>query len=356
MGKRRTGLNTLSYLGVEAPAPPNLITFADRAPTTTDNNHNLGTLAINLDTSDVYMLTALSAGSATWTMLGAGGGGGGGTTDFVTDSGTAMESGNAINILGGSNIGTTGASDNVTVNLDSTVSISGTFTAGSDITSTAGDLIATAGDITATAGALTAGTTVGAGTSLSVGTSAVIGTTLTVSGLGAGVVQSDGAGLFSSDNGSNGQVLIGGGAAPAWANITSTGATITITNGANTINLETSGAMPGGGINWNEVTGTSSGMSVNNGYIANNAAQVTLTLPDTAALGSVLKVVGKGAGGWRIAQNAGESIIWDEAASTTTGVGGYLESTDDYDAIEIVCTVADTTWTVLSSKGNITVA
>jgi hypothetical protein len=66
---------------------------------------------------------------------------------------------------------------------------------------------------------------------------------ITIPGLAtAGVVQTNVSGLLSSSNGTNGQVLIGGGAAPAWANITSTGGTISITNGANSLNLETSSA------------------------------------------------------------------------------------------------------------------
>lgn len=40
-------------------------------------------------------------------------------------------------------------------------------------------------------------------------------------------------------NGLNGQVLIGGGVAPVWNNITSLGGTVVITNGPNSINLET---------------------------------------------------------------------------------------------------------------------
>ena len=121
------------------------------------------------------------------------------------------------------------------------------------------------------------------------------------------------------------------------------------------------GALPtfqdagGGGLSWSESTGTTQALAVGTGYITNNVAQVVCTLPDTAALGSVIRICGKGAGGWRISQNAGESIIWDEGTSTTGGVGGYLASSDDHDAVEILCTVADTTWTVISSKGNITV-
>ena len=42
-------------------------------------------------------------------------------------------------------------------------------------------------------------------------------------------------------NGTNGQVLIGGGASPVWASITSAGGTVTITPGAGTLNIEAAG-------------------------------------------------------------------------------------------------------------------
>ena len=114
-----------------------------------------------------------------------------------------------------------------------------------------------------------------------------------------------------------------------------------------------SGTSGSGGIAWIEAL-TSQGLLVDTGYIANNAGLVTLTLPSTAALGSVIEVVGKGTGGWRIAQGTSELIHFGNI-NTTTGTGGYLESTLTYDAIRIVCTVADTEWTVLSVQGNITV-
>ena len=108
------------------------------------------------------------------------------------------------------------------------------------------------------------------------------------------------------------------------------------------------------GITWNEETGTSATMAVNNGYIANNASLVTLTLPTTAAVGDIVRVAGKGAGLFRIAQNASEVIHYVDT-DTTTGTGGSLTAIEQYAAIELVCTVADTAWTVLSSVGNYTV-
>lgn len=150
--------------------------------------------------------------------------------------------------------------------------------------------------------------------------------------------------------GTNGQVLLGStGADPVFATLTSTGGTITYTPGAGTLNLE----VAGGGISWTEVTGTSQAAAINNGYIANNGALVTITLPATAVVGSIVRIIGLGAGGWKVAQNANQYVRWDESNVTTTGVGGSLDSTDDHDAVELICTVTDNGWSVLSSKGNI---
>lgn len=104
---------------------------------------------------------------------------------------------------------------------------------------------------------------------------------------------------------------------------------------------------------WNEETGTSVTMSVDNAYIANNASLVTLTLPTTAAIGDRVLITGKGAGGWRIAQNASEIIHFGNV-DTTTGAGGRLDSIQDKDTVELVCVVADTEWNVISAIGNIT--
>lgn len=103
-----------------------------------------------------------------------------------------------------------------------------------------------------------------------------------------------------------------------------------------------------------EVTGTSGSLTNNKTFIANNAALVTLTLPTTASVGDIIEVVGKGAGGWRIAQNASQQIHRG-SSSTTSGVGGRLDSTNRRDCIRLICTVADTEWTAQSLNGTITV-
>jgi hypothetical protein len=187
----------------------------------------------------------------------------------------------------------------------------------------------------------------------------------------AGLVKYDGAGTFAgvtvtnhavlvgaASNGitslgplTNGQLAIGStGADPTAATLTA-GTGVSITNGAGSITINAAG----GGLTWNDVTGTSASAAINNGYLSDNAGLVTVTLPVTAAQFSVIRVAGFGAGGWKIAQNASQLIQFGSAAATTTGTGGSLASTNRYDAVEIICVVANTTWLVLSSVGNITI-
>lgn len=133
--------------------------------------------------------------------------------------------------------------------------------------------------------------------------------------------------------GTAGQVLTsaGAGALPTWQN-----AAVGFTWSAPTVNAT---------------------MVVNNGYIANKAGLLTLTLPATASLGDMIRVTGiNTAVGWRIAQNALQQI-WYGTSFTGIGAGGYLESTAIRDSVELVCVVAGTStvWNVLSSVGNITV-
>jgi hypothetical protein len=148
----------------------------------------------------------------------------------------------------------------------------------------------------------------------------------------------------------NGQLPIGStGADPVLATL-SAGTGVSITNGAGSITINAVGS----GVTWNDISGTSASMAVNNGYIADNAGLVTLTLPTTAVVGSILYVTGKGAGGWKIAQNASQLINLG-TSTTTTGTGGSLASTNTFDSVMLVCITANNNWNVLNVQGNITV-
>lgn len=186
----------------------------------------------------------------------------------------------------------------------------------------------------------------------------------------AGIVKYDGAGTFSAvtvtnhavllgaaSNGitslalTNGQLAIGStGADPTAATLTA-GTGVSITNAAGSITINASG----GGITWTTVTGTSQAAAVNNGYIANNAGLVTVTLPATSAVGDIVAVTGiNNATGWKVAQNAGNTIFFG-SASATPGVGGSLASTNTRDTVFLLCVTANATWNVIDSIGNLTV-
>lgn len=138
----------------------------------------------------------------------------------------------------------------------------------------------------------------------------------------------------------DGEVLIGSAAgAPAASTITA-GTGVSIANGNNSITISNS-AVSGGGLVWSAIGGTSQSAAAGNGYISDNAAQTTVTLPATAAVGDVVAVQGLGAGSWVLTAAAGDTI---QVGSSATSAGGTVTSANQWDAIEVVCVVANTTW------------
>lgn len=144
---------------------------------------------------------------------------------------------------------------------------------------------------------------------------------------------------------------------------TALGGAVTLTGGSNVTLTQTGqdisiAASSGSSMTWTEVTGTSQTMAVNNGYIASNASLVTLTLPATAAVGDLFRIVGKGGGGWKIALASGQTIIWNLGGNTaginkTTATTGHLDSSDQYDCVDLICITANTTFVVQTAKGSI---
>jgi hypothetical protein len=186
----------------------------------------------------------------------------------------------------------------------------------------------------------------------------------------SGAIRYDGAGTFAASTLTNHATLIGGASSaitsvlqgagqlligttagdPTAAALTAgTGVAITSASGSITINTT------GGGMTWTVVTGTSQSVAVNNGYIANNAGLVTFTMPTTSAVGDVFEITGMSTDlGWKIAQSANQQIFYG-ISSTTSGVTGSLASTKTRDTVKLVCIVANLTWNVVFSIGNITV-
>lgn len=148
----------------------------------------------------------------------------------------------------------------------------------------------------------------------------------------------------------DGQLVIGSTAgAPAAANI-SAGTGISVTNASNSITIASTGV---GSFVWNNVAGTSQTAVVNNGYIISNASQTTVTIPATSAVGSVFGVAGKGAGGWILQANTGQTINYGSSSSSSAG---SLTSTNQWDSVQIVCVTANTVFSVIASQGILTVA
>lgn len=102
------------------------------------------------------------------------------------------------------------------------------------------------------------------------------------------------------------------------------------------------------------VVAVNTALLVNRAYVANDPAQITFSLPATAAVGDIIDVSGIGAGGWLISQNASQSIIFN-SLTTTVGIAGSLAVTSAGHSVTLRCVVANTTFLVIAASGNITV-
>ncbi len=172
--------------------------------------------------------------------------------------------------------------------------------------------------------------------------------------------------------GNSGTILRSGGAAadPAWSTATYP-ATVTqgnmlyassnnvyanLSNGTNgRILTWVSGPLwqPNAGISWIEVTSATYSFTTSTGYYMNRATPITGTLAINQGAGTLIRVAGKGAGGWIVQANTGQTIHY---VNQDTSVAGSLSSTNRYDCVEILCIITGVEFVVLSSVGNLTVA
>lgn len=192
-------------------------------------------------------------------------------------------------------------------------------------------------------------------------------TAVTPTGLGAtlgsrtldGVAYGRGVGvsLGYTPAGTNGQIPIGAtGSAPAMASITSS--SLTITPGANTLNIE---GAPGGWVYQQIATNQT---FVNNVFYGNvnGGSATSIALPAAPVVGNMyrLLVCQPSAGGivTTITQAAFQVILYGNL-NTTIGVGGSLTSTQAGDCIELLCRTsvpgASFQFQVVSSLGNWTI-
>jgi hypothetical protein len=141
----------------------------------------------------------------------------------------------------------------------------------------------------------------------------------------------------------NGQIIIGSTGGDPVAGTITAGSGISVTNSANSITIATTGST--GVVVWSTIT-ASQIAAINSGYFTNSASLINVTLPATAAEGSLVSIGGQGAGGWTLTAGTGQTIIFGNQASSTAG---SWSSTNQFDTIQVVCQVANTTWQVLGA-------
>lgn len=210
MSRRLSSLPPFAYRGVEAPNPPKIL-YMNKSPVNPYDWHgmNLGDFWVVQYPHELWYLASLegnrtqSSRMATWIKLYPySGPTGGGAEDFVTDEGTATQDAGVLNIIGGTNIHTTGTGNTVTISVTDSIGLSGDLTV----------------------------------------TGPIIFPSIT-----NGIVQADNVGDLSASRGTDGQLLIGKtGGAPSWAHLTPADASVFITEGPGTIDLIAVGE--GGGI------------------------------------------------------------------------------------------------------------
>lgn len=89
------------------------------------------------------------------------------------------------------------------------------------------------------------------------------------------------------------------------------------------------------------LTGVTQLAVANTVYTPTNVALTSITLPLYAVYGSIVAIVGQGAGGWSLLPNVGQTIEYQATTATVS-----IASAERYDCIEVMCVVEDTTWVV----------
>ena len=123
--------------------------------------------------------------------------------------------------------------------------------------------------------------------------------------------------------------------------------------GGNAIWTELDNNGGGGGVmTWSTEVAAAVNLANNHGYINGNAGLTTFTLPLIAPIGSTYIILGQGAGGWTIAQNAGQRVQLG-AVLTTAGIAGSTSSAHSYAAATVICRVANTIFDVVTTTDNL---
>lgn len=116
-------------------------------------------------------------------------------------------------------------------------------------------------------------------------------------------------------------------------------------------------------INFTDVTSspfTLTSTATINTFIIKMATLCNLNLPATCTKNTIIKIIGDGAGGWKLNQNASQQIFTINK-NTTLGTTGYIDSVstvtgftpDYYTSIDLICTTANNIFRIIKIDGNL---
>ncbi len=161
-------------------------------------------------------------------------------------------------------------------------------------------------------------------------------------------VGSGGLGITTTPT--NGQIPIGNGTNYTAANLTA-GSGVSITNAAGSVTISSSG----GGTTWKLISANQTLVAGESYLVDTSGGAITLALPAVAVIGDYFRVYNLSAANHvTISQGAGQQVRI-ASSLTTLGAGGSLTTTQAGDSLEIVCSVANNNFNVVSLIGNITV-
>lgn len=94
-------------------------------------------------------------------------------------------------------------------------------------------------------------------------------------------------------------------------------------------------------------------MIANATYVVNSTSRVNLTLPNKFNINDEITVMGQGTGGWKIIQNAGQTV--HGTTSTTPGITGSISSSARYNSITIRGIVPSTDFSTQCHEGTLSI-
>jgi hypothetical protein len=242
---------------------------------------------LNKETQVLYILVSLAAGVATWVAAP------GATTTFVTDGGSAVDFAGIINIFGGNSIDTTASGNTITINLQNDITVDG----------------------------------------------------IRVTSLTDGVIQGDSTGILFASNGTDGQLLIGGGTAPEWAPLTSLDGSIDFTLGNNSLDLSVASGAGADSFVTDSGTATPSGGAID---IVGGGTTIT-----TSATGNIVTVeIPNATNGQLIIGSTGNPV----AFGNITSLDGSITVANGSNTIDLSAPTASGTTTFHTGSGTATEA